>query len=230
MKTIIAIMMLVIVAGCKAIPVNPPNIPPAVVEFIEKNTWKLRTDFGSGTAFWIDQNHLATNCHVVNPYKKPNDTEPATVESWDRRIVLPVKKVLACDQEKDLAILYVEETLGFVPMETSLYIGQVPRGTRLYSGGYSKGGKLQIQDGFKQGPDPILGPNDKFLGYGHSVHTIMGDSGSSLLIYHEGKVMVIGVRSAVSSISMGGFARQYLTHIALYRPAQHILDIINSLK
>lgn len=227
MKIIIAVMLLALVGGCKTIPVNPQDVPAAVVEWIEHNSWKVRTNFGAGSSFWVDKNHLITNCHVVNPYRKIKP-ESITVESQDRLTVLPAK-VVSCDQDHDIAIIHVPETDGFVPMETALYIGEVPRGTRVYSGGFSKGGFLQIMAGFKQGPDPILGPDEKFLGFGHSTHTIMGDSGSALLVYSKGRVMVIGVRSAVSTISMGGFSRQFLTHIALYRPSSHVVQCIDKL-
>jgi serine protease Do len=79
-------------------PLKEPSPMTHVMEHIERlGVYQVYTGAGTGTGFLIDENHLLTNCHVVEPYRQ------VAVEMRDRsRIVGDVKRL---HPYRDLAIV-----------------------------------------------------------------------------------------------------------------------------
>lgn len=194
-------------------PTSSAGMPPQVVKWIESNVYKvvvykeLLGTTQSGTAWWIDDQTLITNCHVVT------GSDTAVIESFDQLFVLPVD-VTTCDPIKDIAILKTKDG-DRGQIEKTRVTPHAKPGDQIYSGGYTFGKGLNLNTGIYQ--------HEIGNKRGFSIPTAPGDSGSPIIIIRDGEVYVVGMRQSVLMLN-GGFGPPHL--IAHMGRAVKALDII----
>ena len=201
-------------SACALQPLREGDIPDQIIAWSHANAYKVKTSGGSGSGWWINKNHLITNCHVVASefFSEYEEGMPKTavVESHDARWVLPVT-ISSCNRDKDLALLTFTDNDVWSPpiMPTKIINEDVAYGKGLWGAGYPLGGPLHVTKGHKTSPSHWAELWDQI-----STPTIMGDSGSAALAIYDGEVVVVGVRSRVASVPQNWF-NSYLPHIAL---------------
>lgn len=211
---IIPIAILFILAGCVSIPSQ--DIPDQVVEWSQSNVWKIMAGGTTGSGFWIDNETMLTNCHVIGDEKK------VLVQSSDLKLNKKMD-VVACNENMDLAMLKYRdsEELDFAPEET-IISNEIPRvGRMLYGPGYPGGFPLHITTGHWQ--RKVDG------GYLTSLATFIGDSGSPAITWDGKKVIVVGMRSEVLvryQKLFGGTTETLITHIVTIKEGPRLIKFI----
>jgi len=202
------------ISACTLQPLREGDIPDQIVAWGQANAYKIKTSGGTGSGWWINKNHLITNCHVVASvfFREYEEGMPKTaiVESYDGKWVLPVT-ISSCNRDKDLALLTFTDNDVWSPpiLPTEIINEDVEVGKGLWGVGYPLGGPLHITKGHKTAQSHWAAMWAQI-----SVPTIMGDSGSAALMLVDGRVVVAGVRARVASVPQGWF-NSYLPHIAI---------------
>ena len=204
------------------------SIPDKILDWTYKNVWSVGTKAGAASGFWVSSDIFVTACHAVSQvdYAKNGDALVFVVNNQDTRLIQ--LKLEICDTDRDIAILTPYESNGNDKFETepTEIKDMPPLGTALYTPGFPLGLPLVITQGhvaskliqsFKDGGQIITNP------------TIMGDSGSPVLVLENCEVKVVGIRLAVKGLPQGnGFTRftDYMTHITIAGPGTNILKVI----
>ncbi len=204
-KTLVITVVIVLISAlflASCVTVQNRAYPEIVVDWVEANSYQVVTEHGRGSAWWYDDTHLMTACHVVSR----GDT--AIVQDKDLIHVLPVK-VIACDKDLDLAILEYSEAEKMQLLPT-IISDELPRvGDIIYGGGYPFGWQLSISDGHWQQKDRT-GSNR----YRTSILNVPGDSGSAALVIRDGRVVVVAIRAGGAIVPFYGGARDIITHLS----------------
>lgn len=213
MRTLL-IAILFILTGCVSTPSQ--DIPPQVVEWSQANVWKIMAGGTTGSGFWIDNETMLTNCHVIGDEKK------VLVQSSDLKLNKKMN-VVACNTNMDLAMLKYRdsEELNFTPVETVIS-NEMPRdGRMLYGPGYPGGFPLHITTGHWQ--------RKVDDGYLATLVTFMGDSGSPAIIWDGKKVVVVSMRAEVLTRYQGPVSFRIETlipHIVTIKEGPRLLKFI----
>ena len=206
----VMIALVIILAACATIPYSQ-DIPEKVVEWNETNSWKVIAGETTGTTFWLTEDTLITACHIVD------EVEKIFVQSPNKDHLVSVEKV-ACSSVYDLALLkFNDEPIDFKPLPTIIAPEMPRRGTVLYSGGYALGKSMMLTKGYLQ--------TQQDKGYITSVSTVGGDSGAPVVMFKDGKVLVVGVRVAVMVLPMGLF-KDIITHISRMKGSAQLIEFL----
>jgi S1-C subfamily serine protease len=212
-KWIIGVVAAVaLLAGCASVSKNTyqADFPIEVTDWLAQNVWYVQLQNGSGSGFWVSPTTFVTACHVVDRAEEVyimNDT-------IDEIVGMDVE---SCNKELDIAILHpnwdTNQTVNYTYLNT-----QAPRvGKAVYAAGYALGRGLLISQGHYAGATPG--------GAIVTANTIMGDSGSPVVIWKNGQVRIIGMRVAIANLRSGFFrAAQVLPHMTKIVPSSWILD------
>lgn len=127
---------------------NADRIPAPVDEDIEQlGVYQVYTGSGTGSGFLIDAEHLLTNCHVVQPYRK------VAVEMRDkRRIVGTVRRL---HPQRDLAIVRLERPVDGQVLELGEGEGLKPK-QPMHILGFPVGLPLSLTEGVVSHPRQLL--------------------------------------------------------------------------
>lgn len=164
------LVLALVLSGCAAVPTGPAPLPDFVPEVtaspatasdsiggftaLERQALRVRvrtcTEFGTGTAFAIDETHAITNRHVAE------GATDITLTGYDGRTYTAASSVVS--RSADLALLTIK---GEFP-DIATFADTVPaRGDDLTIAGYPKGQALAVTEGPLQGTVPdTLGIND----------------------------------------------------------------------
>ena len=175
--------------GCIALPtaLTAGDIPPPIMAWSEANVVKIHAGRYTGSGFFISPTQVITACHVVTPWIG------VYISQEGSKVRYPAS-VEECDLEGDLALL---ELHGALPDTlTTEIIKYTPNpGRATYSTGYPTALPLIITEGHWQRQNNIPKHlKDSFIDTGHSIN---GNSGSPILVFKEGKVLVVSMREAV---------------------------------
>ncbi len=222
----IALLALIMVACSQGLNFPTPNttmygqtnqdIPYQVMQWSQTNVWKVITEFGRGSGFWINDNHFVTNCHVVN------GRDTVIIENYTETLFL-YAGVSNCDENADLALLTIHNTEGFKPLQTYILPDRLAQGKAIYGVGYPLGLRLTIVEGhaqlwYSQGP-----------GQGITAPTIFGDSGGPALYIENGIVYVAGIRSRVFIVPVM-FIRVPVPHLALMYTGEQLIEYLDGIE
>ena len=162
--------------------VSSADIPKEVITWAESNVVSIVVGVGgSGSGFFVSPDTVVTACHVATGWESLYITHQGT------RYLTTIDK---CDAEADLALLKLEgelpDTVRTVIAKENPRVGKLTYGT-----GYPLGLPLTVFEGHwqKQGPNTAS--------YINTTHTVPGDSGSALVIWEDGQVKVVGVRTGM---------------------------------
>ena len=211
-KLTIALLLAIVLVGLSACTTMPDgSVPKKIVEWAETNAYLVKTEWGSGSGFWLNDTQFLTNCHVVD-----GRNESITVEPTSREWVLPMT-LKVCDKDSDIALLvYTQGDLPFIPMPTIIADTRPDVGQILYGVGYPLGASLHITEGHYQGYDS----SGRYI---ISTPTILGDSGSAAIyIDWRGRVVVVGIRTGIRVIPSGYSGLFYVTHMVSIKDSHEI--------
>jgi S1-C subfamily serine protease len=89
----------------KKIPVDPDVVVPEESNHLDSPDENLPPQGGMGTGFWIDENHIVTNYHVVK------DNVNIKVYTYNYPFVIEKVTLIGYDAEIDIAVLRVDKKL-----------------------------------------------------------------------------------------------------------------------
>jgi len=179
------------------------TLPKDISHYFRTSVWKVETQAGSGSAYFIAKNYLLTNAHVV-----AGATE-ITVHNKAQTLSYPAT-VISSDSDIDLALLHINAD-DYYP-----YIAQIsdriPKpGDELFGIGYGLG-TPQAHKGFAQEQISEITFLADFVTY-------PGDSGSPAVSHGKRGIVIQGTRSAVASYPIGisyiGYVTQMLTQMSI---------------
>ena len=104
--------------------------------------WKIKNVEGRGTGFFIGENHLITNFHVVSNLLKSGDFEDIFLSQEGSDFVLRIKRVLALSALYDLALLETEE---FVTNHLTLRESTLESNEDIFVAAYLQGAFVEIR-------------------------------------------------------------------------------------
>lgn len=202
-------LLLAILLFAGAVPAE--DIPEPVVNWIESNVVKINTGDGGGSGFFISPTLVITACHVTYPFATVSLSPQGDTTSYPA-------VVKACDQDRDIALL---ELYGDLPDSMRTVIAEVnPKvGKTTYGSGYPLGLPLTLVHGHWQ--------RDTKMGYLSTAPVISGDSGSPLLIWEDGEVKVVGVRTAVMMAGKTEDTAQMFPHLAFIQDVITLREFLN---
>jgi hypothetical protein len=217
-KGILVGLLVLAITACSTPEQKKGDIPWNIVSWSQMYVWKVDTDVAAGTGFWVSNKRFVTACHVVSGQKIAELTQeesPIKIEAT----------VESCDTDTDVAVLLRVGTSGPVFKKTKIQPIMPRQGARVYAPGHPLGMKLVISDGFYQyqTSDPNLTRIDTHI---ITPLTISGDSGSPVIGYEDGAVVIYGLRVAVRLIPMGQGVYQLITHLTLMSSGQNILNAL----
>jgi len=188
LKNLFILALILPILSCDTSPSNY-DIPLPVVTWIQSNVWKVNREDGAGTGsgFWISDTQMITACHVAEGHKYIQVED--NLKQYDL-----VLYVTVCDKEADLALLTYRGRSAFKPMKTIISDEDYRQGITTWGGGYSRGETLIITFGHLQLKD--LEPS---IGRLTTTPTEKGASGSPLIVFEDGKIIVVGVRVAMKA-------------------------------
>lgn len=180
MAKIAAIILVFFLSACTWTPYH--DVPAQVLSWSQGNVYKLYSNTGIGSGFFINKTQLITACHVVN------STRQVRAVSYDstKSLYLTVK---SCNPSTDIAILEAREPQPGV-RKTKLSHIKTPIGKSVWGAGYPLGSPLTITFG-------NWGYEGKFGQY-LTVPTAGGDSGSPVLAMIMGRSTVVGMRVSIT--------------------------------
>ena len=214
-------------SGCASIPHVEHDIPPKIMSWAHQNIWQVGTSAGSGSGFFLDDDTFITACHVVREgtFNTEGNLIVLIRNQRDTRVIQMTLQ--ECWGDEDVAVLTPTEHKHSDKVTTSptpLAL-EVPRqGKVVYGVGYPLGMPLTATLGHIQNKLE-LGP--KKISWLVTTNTIMGDSGSPVLALIDGKVQVVGLRSAIRVIPQGMGLRAFLPHLTIMVPAFVIQQVID---
>ena len=102
----------------------------------EKSIWKIQSNSGEGTGFFIGENYFITNFHVAVPVFSGSPLESLTLLQEGKASKLKVKKVLALSALHDLALVEIEGKVtnylsikeSSPELEENLFLPAYPKG------------------------------------------------------------------------------------------------------
>ena len=139
---------------------------------------------GTGSGFFVEPNLVMTACHVVDGEKSIKVSKQGYLNWY-------VGTVQACDKDLDIAFVKLSQKVPGVT-HTIFATASPKTGRQTYGGGYPFGLPLIITEGNWQRETPF---GDGAIM--DSTHMLPGDSGSPLVIWQDGEVRVVGIRTAV---------------------------------
>lgn len=220
----ISIVFILTMAGRYSInQANTSNdIPEEIVSWAQNNVWKIThlKTLGSGSGFWIDDHTMITACHVVKTAKVVMGRDAFNKHSVEL-------SVRSCDEEKDIAILDLynaREPVVIHHSKVKLWTKGVKQGKVLYGPGYPLGERLTITWGHQQLSVTI--PETDIVVNNVTTTTIMGDSGSPVLLYRNGVVYVVGIRIQIRGLNMGYGATDFITHLTRIVTPQNLEEAL----
>jgi len=221
---VLAIGLLIGVAGCQISAPQTDDIPMQVVQWSLDNVWKVRSGGGSGSGFSIDEDYFVTACHVVVDNQVYGEKPLFLINERDTRVVQ--MEVIVCNRNTDVAVL---KRVGGDEMESTFggFHPQPEIGKAMWGAGHPMGGPLMITQGHAQMTDPT---NFKSWAYFASFNTVPGDSGSPAVALYDGRPLVVGIRLAVSTVPLGWAGVDLAMHMTLVAPYRNIIDEIRTAK
>ena len=190
-NTVLVTGILALVLMFATVRVRADDIPEPVINWAEANVVDITLPNGGGSGWFYKHNIVITACHVVD------NGGGAVLLSQEGSKVKYVAEVIACNKVLDLAILKLNGT--FPDTLRTVLAKKNPRtGKTVYGTGYPVGLPLLIFDGHWQRKSTWESGH-----YITSAHTLPGDSGSPLLIFKDGEVKVVGVRTGMLSVKKG---------------------------
>jgi len=207
LKSLVLVLALVF-ASVRSVPAS--DIPVEVIDWAESNTVMVYAGSGAGTAFFIEPTMLITACHVVTPWVGVYIRKSGEEKRYPAAVV-------RCDKDKDLALI---QLMGDIPDSVrTIFRGDMPRqGLTTYAMGFPVRLPLMVWHGHWQ----KKGPFDDYS-YMDTNHTMPGDSGSPLVIFEDGQVKVVGVRTSMLEAG-GDDTQQMFPQIAFITPLPTIKE------
>ena len=214
---------LLLLTGCATI--QNDGIPDPIVRWANINAYHVVGAYGTGSGFWIDNETVITACHVVTTdlrYSPEGAVPEVFVKNNTGELVFRFR-IATCDAKSDIAILKRQ----FRPEEPPLLLGStpimstIPKGRpTIWGAGYPLNLPLIITEGeWQQLVDRTTGNK----GYVVTAPTIMGDSGSPVLIIIDGRIWIAGIRQAIVGLPGPMGSRDYVTHLTFVMDGPSIL-------